>query len=111
MSILGHIFVTNSNICSRQTAIWSRYSEYSRYLWRSYLIIVHHQVAVTKQKDSEDRSSTEYNIMDLSDPVLDFEKYMTDDDSIFNQVINVHTLNLNVNYCTIARDSAETLIG
>jgi len=41
---------------------------------------------VTKRKEDEETSSTPYNIMDMSDPVLDFLKYSEDNEDIINKV-------------------------
>jgi len=53
------------------------------------------QVVMTKRKDDEETSSTLYNAMDHRDPVLDFQKYVDDDENITDQVRdtqhNAHT--------------------
>lgn len=55
------------------------------------------QIAVTKRKDDEESSSTIYNGMDQFDPVLDFDKYITDDERIVDEVCNIV---LNCSDCT-----------
>ena len=41
---------------------------------------------MTKRKDDEDTSSTIYNAMDHRDPVLDFQKYINDNENIVDEV-------------------------
>ena len=41
---------------------------------------------MTKRKDDEDTSSTIYNAMDHGDPVLDFQKYINDNENIVDEV-------------------------
>ena len=43
-------------------------------------------MAVTKRKDDEDTSSTIYNAMDMLNPVLNFESYIDDAESIIDEV-------------------------
>lgn len=44
-----------------------------------------YQLAVTKYKKTEDRSSSIYNQNDLFNPVVDFSKFIEDDENIVNQ--------------------------
>ena len=44
------------------------------------------KVVLTKRKDDEETSSTIYNAMDHKEPVLDFQKYLDDNDDIENEV-------------------------
>jgi len=46
------------------------------------------QVVLTKRKDDEDTSSTIYNAMEHVDPVLNFQKYIDDDENIVDEVCN-----------------------
>lgn len=43
------------------------------------------QMTVTKQKDSEEKSSCMYNQLDMADPVLDFTKFYADNEGIENE--------------------------
>ena len=52
------------------------------------------QVVLTKRKDDEDTSSTIYNAMEHVDPVLNFQKYIDDDENIVDEVCNWHHLTL-----------------
>lgn len=51
------------------SASWSRY-----------------QMAVTKYKPEEERSSSPFTMWDSRDPVVNFQKYLDDDDSLVDQV-------------------------
>ncbi|VDI21010.1 diamine oxidase [Mytilus galloprovincialis] len=44
-----------------------------------------YQVAVTKYKDSERTSSSIYSTLDIADPVVNFQKFIDDDESIIDQ--------------------------
>jgi len=43
---------------------------------------LHVKVVLTKRKDDEDTSSTIYNAMDHREPVLDFQKYINDENIV-----------------------------
>ena len=43
-------------------------------------------MALTKRKDDEDTSSTIYNAIEHRDPVLNFEKYIDDNERIVDEV-------------------------
>jgi diamine oxidase len=45
----------------------------------------HYQLAVTKYKKTEDRSSSMYNQNDLYNPVVDFKKFIMDNESIVDE--------------------------
>ena len=45
----------------------------------------HYQLAVTKYKKTEERSSSIYNQHDLYNPVIDFKKFITDNESIVDE--------------------------
>ena len=45
----------------------------------------HYQLAVTKYKKTEDRSSSMYNQNDLYNPVVDFKKFILDNESIVDE--------------------------
>ena len=45
------------------------------------------QIAVTKHKDDEERSSSLFTMWDARDPVVNFQKYLDDDENIVDQVI------------------------
>ncbi len=45
----------------------------------------HYQLAVTKYKKTEDRSSSIYNQNDMSNPVVDFKKFIMDDENIVDE--------------------------
>ena len=45
-----------------------------------------YQVAVTQYKETERRSSSMYAIWDAADPVVNFQSFIDDDDSIKDKV-------------------------
>lgn len=45
-----------------------------------------HQVAVTRHKDDEETSSSVFAMWDAANPVVNFQKYLDDDESIVDQV-------------------------
>lgn len=45
-----------------------------------------YQVAVTKHKDDEDTSSSMFAMWDATDPVVNFQKYLDDDENIVDEV-------------------------
>ena len=53
------------------------------------------QVAVTKRKDEEDSPSSMYNSMSPTEPVVQFQSYIDDNESIVDEVL-VYT-----GYCLI----------
>lgn len=48
--------------------------------------LARYKVAITKQKDSEQTSSSLYNQNDMWAPAVDFSNYIKDNESIDNQV-------------------------
>ena len=45
-----------------------------------------YQMAVTKQRDEEETSSSIFAMWDAGDPVVNFQKYLDNDDSVLNEV-------------------------
>ena len=45
------------------------------------------QIAVTKYKEDEERSSSVFTMWDSRDPVVNFQKYLDDDENIVDQVV------------------------
>lgn len=50
------------------------------------LSVSRYKVAITKQKDSEQTSSSLYNQNNIWTPAVDFSKYIEDNESIENEV-------------------------
>ena len=57
-----------------------------------------YQMAVTKYKPEEERSSSLFTMWDARDPVINFQNYLDDDDDLVDQVMRHFNINYEISY-------------
>ena len=69
-----------------------------------------YQVAVTKYKEEERRSSSMYAIWDAENPVVNFQSFIDDDEVITDEVKQYHDISDNINTIQQTEDKYFFLI-